>query len=477
MSQTEKKQLDPQWEDKIHDYITPGHFDMLNTIEDKIQSCNDVLEEAGIGGISYRPQKSEIETYMENVAVLNRFINGLRADLDELIDQPLYESFNQNATENLSRIHMSDFKTANTVGLTMETTLYDETGMSTTITQLKDGLSFEDFLGSSNRACIEGFAKLYKEDYELYKEIYGLDSLTEYLELLMAEGEFDHRKNQPVKSFFSGLVGIIPFVKPVYELATGKEIITGEDLSDFEQGMNGVSLALDCFVVGKAVSALSDLAKPTLGQIIKLGGRTLAVDALTYGASYGTTAVLEDTHLPNEIKLLLSLGVGLSVSYVSGKYLIKSADGNVISEVDEKTFKGAGGPADGEGAFNGDVTDGGGFGKLAEKEINVSQKGLDKVKNHIKNNGFEAPENSAMIERIEKAMMNGEKLTGADASYYMHELKESTLMSQGLSYDAAHIAALETYKVSPFSVYHPEVILKDPSAWGKPWFEFWEITK
>ena len=191
---------------------------------------------------------------------------------------------------------------------------------------------------------IEGFAKL-------YKEIYGLDSLEEYLELLMAEGEFDHRKNQPVKSFFSGLVGIIPFVKPIYELATGKEIITGEDLSDFEQGMNGVSLALDCFVVGKAVSALSDLTKPTLGQIAKLGGRTLAVDALTYGASYGTTMVLEDTNLPNELKLLLSLGVGLAVSHVSGKYLIKSADGNVISEVDENTLKGSGGTKTSGSAF------------------------------------------------------------------------------------------------------------------------------
>ena len=73
--------------------------------------------------------------------------------------------------------------------------------------------------------------------------------------------------------------------------------------------------------------ALSDLAKPTLGQIIKLGGRTLAVDALTSGASYGTTAVLEDTNVPNELKLLLSLGVDLTVSHISGKYLIKSAEG------------------------------------------------------------------------------------------------------------------------------------------------------
>jgi len=75
-------------------------------------------------------------------------------------------------------------------GLSMENTLYDETGMSATITQLKDGLSFEDLLGSGNRTCIEGFARLYKEDYELYKEIYGLDSLEEYLELLMAEGKY-----------------------------------------------------------------------------------------------------------------------------------------------------------------------------------------------------------------------------------------------------------------------------------------------
>ena len=139
--------------------------------------------------------------------------------------------------------------------------------------------------------------------------------------------------------------------------------------------------------------------------------------------------------------------------------------------------EGSGDAAKGKGAFNGEVTNGEGFGKLANKEITVSQKGLDKVKDHISSNGFDAPENSAMLKRIETAMNNGEKLTGADASYYMHELKESTLMSGGMSYDDAHAAALETYQVSPFSVYHPEVIQQNPSAWGKPWFKFWEIKK
>lgn len=139
--------------------------------------------------------------------------------------------------------------------------------------------------------------------------------------------------------------------------------------------------------------------------------------------------------------------------------------------------KGAGDAVKGKGAFNGEVSNGEGFGKLANKEITVTQKGFDKVKNHISSNGFDAPENSAMINRIETALNNGEKLTGADASYYMHELKESTLMGTGLPYEEAHAAALETYQVSPFSVYHPEVIQQNPSAWGKQWFNFWGIKK
>ena len=147
------------------------------------------------------------------------------------------------------------------------------------------------------------------------------------------------------------------------------------------------------------------------------------------------------------------------------------------SKAAENVIEGSGNAVKGKGAFNGEVANGEGFGKLANKEITVTQKGLDKVKTHISNNGFDAPENSAMINRIEAALKNGEKITGADASYYMHELKESTLMSKGLLYEEAHVAALETYQVSPFSVYHPEVIQLNPSAWGKSWFNFWEIKK
>ncbi len=88
------------------------------------------------------------------------------------------------------------------------------------------------------------------------------------------------------------------------------------------------------------------------------------------------------------------------------------------------------------------------------------------VKNHISKFEVFQP-NTDMINRLEKAMKNGEKIKSADASFYMHELSESHLMNKltktmdfSSAYDVAHNAALNKYEVSPFSVYHPEVIAK-----------------
>ena len=80
-----------------------------------------------------------------------------------------------------------------------------------------------------------------------------------------------------------------------------------------------------------------------------------------------------------------------------------------------------------------------------------------------------------MIARLEQALVNGEKIVGADASFYMHELAETNLMNGGLDYSTAHLQALQKYDVSPFSVYHPDVIKEFPSEFNDLWRRFWEI--
>lgn len=78
---------------------------------------------------------------------------------------------------------------------------------------------------------------------------------------------------------------------------------------------------------------------------------------------------------------------------------------------------------------------------------------------------------------FEKALANGEKITGADAVFYTHEMKEAELVESGMKQTAAHRKALQYYEVSPYSVYHPDVISMEPSFWNNAWFEFWNIER
>ncbi|RDY26204.1 hypothetical protein CG710_021870 [Lachnotalea glycerini] len=80
-----------------------------------------------------------------------------------------------------------------------------------------------------------------------------------------------------------------------------------------------------------------------------------------------------------------------------------------------------------------------------------------------------------MIKRLENALANGEKISGADASFYMHEITETTLMNQGMTYDVAHGLALEKYDVSPFSVYSPEVVTEYPDLFSRGFKKYWDI--
>jgi hypothetical protein len=104
--------------------------------------------------------------------------------------------------------------------------------------------------------------------------------------------------------------------------------------------------------------------------------------------------------------------------------------------------------------------------------IRITQKGLDIVTEHLAQFGEHAP-NQAMLDRLGSAV--GSRVTGADANFYLHEISESTMMGRGMSYDAAHAAALEKYGVSPFSLYHPEVIQQFPAEFNNAWRAFWGL--
>ncbi|MCT7961006.1 hypothetical protein NG791_09995 [Laspinema sp. D1] len=114
------------------------------------------------------------------------------------------------------------------------------------------------------------------------------------------------------------------------------------------------------------------------------------------------------------------------------------------------------------------------LGNLAGQTDFVEAEKLKIVEQHLAQfNGF--PENGAMLNRLNSALVEGREISGADLSFYYHELKEAELMASGLSYEEAHTTALEFYRVSPFSVYHPEVIKTFSYRFSKVWLKAWSI--
>ncbi len=106
----------------------------------------------------------------------------------------------------------------------------------------------------------------------------------------------------------------------------------------------------------------------------------------------------------------------------------------------------------------------------------VTEDGLNTVKQHL--SGDLADEfNDAMISRLESAYANNTPIEGADLDFYAHEIYESTLMKNGMSYEDAHEAAKAYYNATEFNLYHPEVIKANPKLFNNAWFEFWGIER
>lgn len=90
---------------------------------------------------------------------------------------------------------------------------------------------------------------------------------------------------------------------------------------------------------------------------------------------------------------------------------------------------------------------------------------------------MEADYNNAMIARLENAYKNNTKISGADLDFYAHEIYETRLMNNGMSYEEAHEAAKAYYNAVEFNFYHPDVIKQYSREFSTPWFSFWGMEK
>ena len=109
-----------------------------------------------------------------------------------------------------------------------------------------------------------------------------------------------------------------------------------------------------------------------------------------------------------------------------------------------------------------------------QKAARVTQDGLDIIERHLARlDKADGARNDEMIARLTEQL--GQKITGADLNFYVHEILEDMIMDAGWGYDDAHEWALAVARVSRFSLYHPDVIRKLPNEFNSAWRAYWGI--
>ena len=82
------------------------------------------------------------------------------------------------------------------------------------------------------------------------------------------------------------------------------------------------------------------------------------------------------------------------------------------------------------------------------------------------------PVNYGMYDKLTTAFESGQPLTGIDATFYEHELIESSLMDAGMDARAAHLETLSQQGIQyapgyEAQLYHPTVIQQFPSSFSR----------
>ena len=350
MYEEETKTISIEWEYKMHSSLYPMNVKYsLDEINNLILDCNNVLSSAGMNGISYSSKAGEIERLCGNIGIMNAYIDSIRYQMSDYIDAPLYQGFRNKAAETISTIHLEDVRTTNTLGV--KAIEYTE-GYATDEEELKKDLGFEDFLGTADYSGAEpgdqlkAFTAMFQSDYENLKaagnfESGSIESVDDYLNEIMSMGEFDHKKDQPLLSFLSGLADIT-IILPLIEGCAGYDFITGEELTGFESGMKIVFAVVDIATLGMAIGATGVLeagVSLTAKEGALLLGKTVVIETASNIAGYTTGFMANEADLPAPLVIMLSILAGSSISAAGTKLAFKNGAEEVILDSVESTAK------------------------------------------------------------------------------------------------------------------------------------------
>ena len=203
-------------------------------------------------------------------------------------------------------------------------------------------LTMADFLGLedvkpeagipmlANVESIGWFTDLFRADYENMGA--SVESLDQMLEMYLYSGEYSHDEYHPIGNLISGILDVT-IIKPFVESIYGKDLITGEKLTDFERGMQFVNAVVGAVTFGQGALALdfSEMsAKEIAVELVKIWG----VDAISDASAFTAGYACDELGMPAGVSFLASMLTGCMVSVGVGGYVFTDSSGKIVKELD-----------------------------------------------------------------------------------------------------------------------------------------------
>ena len=251
-----------EWEGWVDQGLicTENVVGILEKIHESLAQCLNILDGEGLS-LEYDPLY-DIYTRIARLRedYNNNWLYGceLANQVEKELDMPYYNAYVNGATEVIGNIHVQDITTKNTLGLKD----YDGREIDKLTLAAFLGLRDDEGVPSMSRQVVEEkqyyveeFATLFAELYSDYQIDETGAELEEFLESLYEQGSFSHDIDDKELALWETVLSF-SIIVPMIEAFTGEEMLTGNELSDFERIFSGAGAVVDIVGLGMTIKAV-----------------------------------------------------------------------------------------------------------------------------------------------------------------------------------------------------------------------------
>jgi hypothetical protein len=327
----ETKTLDFEFHGNSGITFLPMHlYEHLNSFNSEMAKIDELLFDGGVETVDHTDHSSAIDRGISMLAYLLQYTDGAANQASYALDTPLKNNFKNNACKTIGDIDIDSFTTENTLGLRQVNGVQygSMDARERAYLTLSDFLGINNNIGKDDLAVPQEFADFRNQYVEMYNNMKAnlVDkdgkqiSLTDFLYGLADLETPSHQ----MASMVSNLLDVI-FIKPLIESIYGKDLITGDELSDTERGMKAV-----CGLIGIITLGTSGVLDMPFEEAMASLGKLILVDAASNQASYMVSLACQEMDVPLPLMIILSFAAGATVSYNLNGLIFEDALANKV---------------------------------------------------------------------------------------------------------------------------------------------------